>query len=71
MEKLKSLIHPHLLRYYKTFKDEKDCLYLIYEYMNNADIQSFIKAHQVLEKNKRRGNLEYFIAMLISFRIPA
>lgn len=60
MEKLKSLIHPHLLRYYKTFKDEKDCLYLIYEYMNNADIQSFIKAHQVLEKKIKKRKFGIF-----------
>ena len=29
MEKLKSLNHPHLLKYYKTFQDENQVLYLI------------------------------------------
>ena len=66
MEKLKSLIHPHLLRYYKTFKDEKDCLYLIYEYMNNADIQSFIKAHQVLEKKIKEEEIWNILLQCLS-----
>ena len=42
--------HPHLIKYYKIIKDEKDNVYLIYEYMNNADLNSFIKAHQLLQK---------------------
>ena len=50
MEKLKALNHPHLIKYYKTFIDDKNNLYLVYEYMNNSDLQSFIKAHQILEK---------------------
>ncbi len=51
MEKLKTINHPHLLKYYKTFKDENNNIYMIYEYMNNSDLNSFIKAHQYLEKN--------------------
>ena len=51
MQKLKSLNHPHLLKYYKTFKDENEKnLYLIYEYMNNSDLNSLIKAHIILQK---------------------
>ena len=51
MEKLKSLNHPHLLKYYKTFKDEDEKnLYLIYEYMNNSDLNYLIKAHYILQK---------------------
>ena len=42
--------HPHLIKYYKIIKDEKDNVYLLYEYMNNADLNSFIKAHQLLQK---------------------
>ena len=66
MEKLKNLIHPHLIRYYKTFKDEKDCLYLIYEYMNNGDIQSFIKAHQVLEKKIKEEEIWNILLQCLS-----
>jgi serine/threonine protein kinase len=66
MEKLKSLIHPHLIRYYKTFKDDKECLYLIYEYMNNADIQSFIKAHQVLEKKIKEEEIWNILLQCLS-----
>ena len=51
MNKLKSLNHPHLLKYYKTFKDENEKnLYLIYEYMNNSDLNSLINAHIILQK---------------------
>ena len=50
MKKLKSLNHPHLLRYYKTFEEEGRYIYLIYEFMNNSDLNSLIKAHSVLDK---------------------
>ena len=48
MEKLKTIKHPHLLSYYKTFQNNND-LYMIYEYMDNGDLNSFIKAHQTLD----------------------
>jgi serine/threonine protein kinase len=49
MEKLIALKHPHLLSYYKTFKNNDD-LYLIYEYMDNDDLNSFIKGYQTLDE---------------------
>ena len=50
IEKLKTLNHPHILKYHKSFTDEDDdYLYIITEYMNNGDLQSFIKAHQILK----------------------
>ena len=49
IEKLKSLNHPHILKYYKEFTDQNEYLYIIMEYMNNSDLQSFIKAHQILK----------------------
>ena len=52
IEKLKALNHPHILKYHKAFtnEDEDDYyLYIITEYMNNGDLQSFIKAHQNLK----------------------
>ena len=49
-EKLKSLNHPHLLKYYKMFHDKNKVLYLIYEYMNNSDLNSLIRAHSILGK---------------------
>ena len=66
MEKLKSLIHPHLIRYYKTFKDEKDSLYLIFEYMNNSDIQSFIKSHQELNKKIKEEEIWNILLQCLS-----
>jgi serine/threonine protein kinase len=50
LTKLQQLNNPHIIKYYKTFKDNEN-LYLIMEYMNNSDINGFIKAHQVLDKN--------------------
>ena len=50
MTQLKQLNNPHIIKYYKTFKDDQN-LYLIMEYMNNSDINGFIKAHQILDKN--------------------
>ena len=49
MKKLIALKHPHLLSYYKTFKNNDD-LYLIYEYMDNDDLNSFIKGYQTLDE---------------------
>ena len=48
LEKLKILNHPHILKYHKTFTEDYN-VYLILEYMNNGDLQSFIKAHQILK----------------------
>ena len=48
IEKLKTLNHPHTLKYHKTFA-EGNFAYMILEYMNNGDLQSFIKAHQILK----------------------
>ena len=49
MTKLKQLNNPHIIKYYKTF-EENENLYLIMEYMNNSDINGFIKAHQILDR---------------------
>ena len=51
MNKLKYINNPHIIKYYKAFKDSSNNLYLIMEFMNNGDINGFIKAHQVLNKN--------------------
>lgn len=50
VEKLKELNNPHIIKYYNSFKDQMGNLYLIMEFMNNADLYGFIKAHQVLNK---------------------
>ena len=50
MEKLKSFDHPHLIKYYKTFQDDKNCVYIIFEYMDNSDLNSLIKANCILNK---------------------
>ena len=65
MEKLKALKHPHLLRYYKTFQDNND-LYMIFEYMNNSDLNSFISAHQKLRKKIEEEEIWNFILQCLS-----
>ena len=66
MEKLKSINHPHLLKYYKSFKDDKNNLYMIYEYMNNSDLNSFIDAHQFLEKNINEAEIWNILLQCLS-----
>ena len=53
IEKLKELDNPHIVKYYKSFKDQENnnILYVIMEYMNNYDIKEFIKTHQILDKD--------------------
>ena len=46
---LKTLNHPKIIKYYDFFKEEND-LYLIMEYIYNLDIQSYIKAHNLIYK---------------------
>ena len=46
---LKTLNHPNIIKYYDFFKEEND-LYLIMEYIYNLDIQSYIKAHNLIYK---------------------
>lgn len=47
---LTTIKNPHIIKYYNSFMDNSNNLYLIMEYMNNGDIHGFIKAHQVLNK---------------------
>ena len=46
---LKELKHPNINKYHKTLK-KNDCIYIIMEFMNNADISSFINAHKKFKK---------------------
>ena len=66
MEKLKSLNHPHLLKYYKTFQDENQVLYLIYEYMNNSDLNSLIRAHSILDKKVKEETIWNILLQCLS-----
>ena len=50
MEKLKKLKNSHIIKY-PTYFIENNNLYIIMEYMDNADIIGFIKAHQILNKS--------------------
>ena len=66
MEKLKSLNHSHLLKYYKTFQDDKNNLYLIYDYMNNSDLNSLIKAHCNLKKEVKEETVWNILLQCLS-----
>jgi serine/threonine protein kinase len=48
IKKLENLNHPHILKYHKSFTEGEN-VYMILEHMNNGDLQSFIKAHQILK----------------------
>ena len=49
MDKLKLLNNPHVIKYYHYF-GENNNLYILMEFMNNADISGYIQAHQILNK---------------------
>ena len=66
MEMLKSLDHPHLIKYYKTFEEENRYIYLIYEYMNNSDLNSLIKAHVILEKHIKEETIWNILLQCLS-----
>ena len=63
--KLQQLNNPHIIKYYKQFKDNEN-LYLIMEYMNNSDINGFIKAHQVLDKNIKEEEIWNILLQCLS-----
>lgn len=65
MEELKKINHHHLLKYYKYFI-ENDNLYMVYEFMNNSDLFSFIKAHQILEKDIKEEEIWNILLQCLS-----
>ena len=50
IELLKSLNHPNIVKYYKSFRED-DKLYIIMEYFDNGDLDDYIKVLKY-EKNK-------------------
>ena len=66
MERLKTIDHPHLLKYYKTFEEENKYIYLIYEYMNNSDLNSLIKAHSILDKHIKEETIWNILLQCLS-----
>ena len=65
MLKLIELNNPHIMKYYKTFQDNNN-LYLIMEFMNNSDINGFIKAHQVLDKDIKEEEIWNILLQCLS-----
>ena len=51
IELLKKLNHPNICKYYKSFR-EKDKLYIIMEYFDNGDLESYIKVLNYYSKQK-------------------
>ena len=66
MKKLIIINDPHLLKYYKYFIDENNNLYMVYEYMNNSDLNSFIKAHQILEQDIKEEHIWNILLQCLS-----
>ena len=66
MNILKNLNNPHIIKYYKVFTDNNYSLYLIMEFMNNADITGFIKANQVLNKNIKEEEIWNILLQCLS-----
>ena len=66
MNKLIKINNPHLLKYYKYFTDQNNNLYMVYEYMNNSDLNSFIKAHQILQKDIKEEQIWNILLQCLS-----
>ena len=49
LDKLKSINHPHIIKYYNYF-EENNGIYVIMEYMDNSDILEYIQGYQILNK---------------------
>mgnify|MGYP002624845056 CR=1 FL=1 len=54
IELLKTLNHPNICKYYKHFREENN-LYIIMEYFDNGDLETYIK---VLQNNKKQKDLK-------------
>ena len=54
IELLKNLNHPNICKYYKSFREE-DKLYIIMEYFDNGDLETYIK---VLKNNTKQKELK-------------
>ena len=54
IELLKTLDHPNIVKYYKSFT-ENNKIYIIMEYFDNGDLQSYIKALK-FERDKKDKN---------------
>ena len=65
IQNLKELNNPHLIKYYTYFFDNQN-LFLVMEYMNNSDIDGFIKAHQVLGKNIKEEEIWNILLQCLS-----
>ena len=66
MQKLTNLNNPHIIKYYKVFSDNNYNIFLIMEFMNNSDINGFIKAHQVLNKNIKEEEIWNILLQCLS-----
>lgn len=47
IKQLNKLNSPYIIKYYASFRDHDDNLYLIMEYMNNGNLDDFINAHKI------------------------
>ena len=65
MQNLIQLNNPHIVKYYKYF-NENNKLYLFMEFMNNSDINGFIKAHQILDKNIKEEEIWNILLQCLS-----
>jgi len=65
MQSLIQLNNPHIVKYHK-YVIEKNKLYLFMEFMNNSDINGFIKAHQILDKNIKEEEIWNILLQCLS-----
>ena len=66
INKLKDLNNPHILKYHKIVSDDSNNYYLIMEFMNNSDINGYIKAHQILKENIKEEEIWNILLQCLS-----
>ena len=66
VQKLMEINNPHIIKYYKTFKDNENNLYIIMEYMNNSDLFNFIKVHGELQMKIEETQIWNFLLQCFS-----
>ena len=66
VQKLMGLNNPHIIKYYKTFQDNENNLYIIMEYMNNSDLFNFIKVHGELKMEIEETQIWNFLLQCFS-----
>ena len=66
INRLKNLNNPNIIKYYKSFIEDNNNLYIITEYMNNSDLYSFIKTKGFINEEIKEVQMWNFLIQCLS-----